>query len=225
MLARLQGVAAFDKRGISITTVGRLIPMLHCANVFASELAAVIPRSEEYLLPIYSYMRSPEYEKEVRKIDQKLGVTNATFLKVPFDKDRWNEVAQSDFPNGIPLLATNDPTQWIFHGHPCASVYWNESAKRLAIAKARMDATVMHVAVARLMGYRWPSELDKEMKIADEMREVMKRNAELDNLVDGDGIVCIPPLNRELPAAERVLAVLERAYGDDWTGDTLGRLM
>ena len=49
LLARLQGVAAFYKRGISITSVGRLIPMLHCANVFASELAAVIPRSEEYL--------------------------------------------------------------------------------------------------------------------------------------------------------------------------------
>ena len=146
-------------------------------------------------------------------------------MKVPFDLERWQKVAVEKYPHGLPDPFTNDPTQWIFHGHPCANVYWDEGEKELKIGGPRYDATVLHVAVARLLGYKWPSELDREMNLAFEMRRVMRDNCELDSHVDDDGIVCIPSLNRELPAADRVLAMLEDAYGDEWSSETLGRLM
>lgn len=225
LLARLQGVAAFAKRGISITTVGRLVPMLHGENVFASELTAIIPAKREYMLPIYSYACDPSYEKEIRRIDQKLGVTNATFLKVPFDLERWQKVAAEKYPNGLPAPFTDDPTQWIFHGHPCGSVVWDETAKKLAIGTDRVDATVLQVAVARLMGYKWPSELDAKMELADEMRTVMARNAELEEFVDNDGIVCVPALNGEESAAARLTALLAKAYGADWNAAKLEALL
>lgn len=34
--------------------------------------------------------------------------------------------------------------------------------------------TVLQVAVARLLGYRWPAELDTEMELSDEQRTWMK---------------------------------------------------
>lgn len=220
-----RGDEAVGRTGIAVAQIGSLLPTLSVGTVFDTNCAMLLPNDDDALLPLWCYCSDPSYKEEVRRIDQKLNVTNATFAKVPFDFERWRKVAAEKYPNGLPKPFTDDTTQWIFHGHPCASVYWDEGAKRLATANSRMDATVMQVAVARLMGYRWPSELDKEMKLADEMREVMKRNTELDDLVDDDGIVCIPSLNRELPAAERVLAMLERAYGDDWTSETLGSLM
>ena len=71
------------------------------------------------------------------------------FTKVPFDLERWQAVAAEKYPNGLPEPFSDDPTQWIFHGHPCGSVVWDEGAKRLAIGPDRVDGTVLHIAVAR----------------------------------------------------------------------------
>ena len=220
-----RGLAVFGKAGVSISEIGPLPKALFVGSLFDSNVAAVVPKEETDMPAIWAYCTDCEYNKEVRHIDQKLNVTNATLVKVPFDREYWGKRALEKYPHGLPDPFTNDPTQWIFHGHPCANVYWDEGEKVLKIGGPRYDATVLHVAVARLLGYKWPSELDREMNLAFEMRMVMRENCELDDLADDDGIVCIPALNRELPAADRVLAMLEAAYGDEWTGDTLGRLM
>lgn len=216
---------AYGRRGISMGLMNSLPASTFCGNLYDNNTGVLVPYCEADLLPLYCYCDSLEFSTEVRKLDQKLNTTNATLLKVPFDLERWKKVAAEKYPHGLPDPFTNDPTQWIFHGHPCANVYWDEGEKELKIGGPRYDATVLHVAVARLLGYKWPSELDREMNLAFEMRRVMRENCELDDLVDDDGIVCIPSLNRELPAADRILAMLEAAYGDEWTGDTLGRLM
>jgi hypothetical protein len=65
------------------------------------------------------------------------------------------------------------------------------------------------VAVARLMGYRWPEQE------ADD----------LDRLADADGIVPIPAVRGEPPAAERVYEVLRAAYGSEWSASLLDRLL
>ena len=64
-------------------------------------------------------------------------VTNATLTKVPFDLERWTAAARRDYPNGLPRPYSDDPTQWIFHGHPCGSVIWDDAAKRTAHAPPR----------------------------------------------------------------------------------------
>ncbi len=142
---------------------------------------------------------------------------------VPFDLPHWQQVAAD--PNGLPEPYTADPTQWIFHGHPCGSVVWDEKAKRTAHGPLRTDPTVLQIAVARLAGYRWPAERDPEMRLAGEMRTWVERCRALDEFADPDGIVCLPPVAREPAAADRLRRLLAAAYGADWSAATERRLL
>ena len=72
--------------------------------------------------------------------------------------EHWQRVAAEEYPNGLPEPHSNDPTQWLFKGHP----------------KGSTDP--LQVAVARLLGYRWPDQEPDN----------------LDALADADGIVPIP---------------------------------
>jgi hypothetical protein len=148
-----------------------------------------------------------------------------TLVKVPFDLAHWTRIAEQKYPNGLPKPYTDDPTQWIFHGHPCGSVIWNEEKKWTAHGPLRTDHSVLHVAVARLLGYRWPAELDPNMELADEQREWVKRCEALAGYADEDGIVCIPPVRGEAAASDRLLNLLAAAYGDAWSNDTLASLL
>ena len=157
-------------------------------------MAVVAPKDSAQLPAIWCFCSSPKYNKAVRRIDQSLKVTNATLVKVPFDLDHWTKVAAEQYPNGLPKPYTDDPTQWVFHGHPCGSVVWDEEKKWTDRGALRTDDTVLHVAVARLLGYRWPAEFDADMELADEQRELVNRCEALACNSDDDGIVCIPPV-------------------------------
>jgi hypothetical protein len=76
---------------------------------------------------------------------------------------------------------------------------------------------VLQVAVACLLGYRWPAELDVAMGLSAESRKLVKDCDALLPFADGDGIVCVPSVNREKPAADRLLELLAAAYGKDWS--------
>ncbi|MDQ0863777.1 Eco57I restriction-modification methylase domain-containing protein [Arthrobacter globiformis] len=67
----------------------------------------------------------------------------------------------------------------------------------------------LQVAVARLLGFSWP---DQEPDVVDP-------------LVDGDGIVCLPAVSGEQPAAERVRSVLAASYGGQWSNARLDELL
>ena len=120
---------------------------------------------------------------------------------------------------------TNDPTQWIFHGHPCGSVFWDDNSKWIGMGDSRIDDTVLQIAVARLLGYRWPAELDPDMELADEQRILVTSCETLLGFADKDGIVCIPAVRGERSAADRLLDLLVAAYGSAWKSDTLGSLL
>ncbi|HON37019.1 MAG TPA: hypothetical protein PLY52_12030 [Methanothrix sp.] len=134
-------------------------------------------------------------------------MTNATLIKVPFDLDRWQKVAAEKYPSGLPKPYSDDPTQWIFHGHP-----------------AKSDAP-LQVAVARLLGYRWPAELDPEMELSEEARAWIRRCDELLALADEDGIVCIPSVRGEAAAVDSLLNLLAVSYGEAWSTDRLNELL
>jgi hypothetical protein len=57
----------------------------------------------------------------VRKVDQALSVTEASFLKVPFDLAYWQRAASEKYPGGLVKPYSNDLTQWLFDGHPRGS--------------------------------------------------------------------------------------------------------
>ena len=120
---------------------------------------------------------------------------------------------------------SNDPTQWIFHGHPCGSVVWDETEKQPAHGSLRTDPTVLQVAMARLLGYCWPAESDPEMELAEEQREWVRRCEILLDYADEDGIVCIPSVRAEPTAGDRLLQLLAASFGTAWNDDMRTKLL
>ncbi len=152
-----------------------------------TNVAVILPRQPEYHEALWHYCSSIEFSRAVRLIDQALKVTNATLGKVPFDFARWQRVASAAGP--LPEPHSNDPTQWLFGGHPAGAT------------------EPLQVAVARLLGYRWPGQVE-----GDRLRVEGAGGDGLDGFADADGIVCLPAVAGEAPAAERLRALLAQAY-------------
>ena len=223
--ARIQGQSAWEEPGVAVRQMGELPTTLNTGSPWDMNCATIVPRDPMHLPAIWCFCSSPEYKAAVRRIDQNLKVTNATLVKVPFDLERWSQVAKERYPNGLPHPYSDDPTQWIFHGHPCGSVVWDELEKRTAHGPLRTDPTVLQIAIARLLGYRWPTESDPGMELADEQRQWVQRCEALLYRADEDGIVCIPSVRGEPPAGERLLQLLAATFGDDWNDGVLTTLL
>ena len=223
--AYVKGRAVWEKRGIAVRVMRELPATLYGGDLFDISCVPIVPKNPEHVLPMWCFCSSPEYNEAVRRIDQKLNVTNATLAKVPFDLDRWTNVASEQYPNGLPRPYSDDPTQWIFHGHPCGSVVWDETQKHTVHGPLRTDPTVLHIAVARLLGHRWPAEHDADMELAVEQRDWVRRTTALLEWMNEDGIVCIPPVRGEPPARDRLLGLLAAAYGDTWSDAVLTTIL
>ncbi|MDX1656010.1 MAG: SAM-dependent DNA methyltransferase, partial [Candidatus Competibacteraceae bacterium] len=83
----------------------------------------------------------------------------------------------------------------------------------------------LQVAVARLLGYRWPAETDPEMELSDEARTWIARCTELADHTDDDGIVCLPAIRGERLAHERLQSLLQAAWGEEWSASVRDRLL
>lgn len=201
------GKAAWGKHGVSVSQMRTLPCNLYSGDFFDHSAAVVVPKDEENLPAIWCFCSSNEFNTAVRQIDQALKVTNSTLAKVPFNLAQWQQIATERYPNGLPKPYSNDPTQWIFHGHPVPAT------------------SPLQVAVARLLGYRWPAETDSKMELSADARLWIGRCSELRDQVDDDGIVCIPPVRGEKAATERLHNLLVAAYGDDWSPSVLTKLL
>ena len=214
-----------NKKGLCLSMI-KLLPTYYYGGGYDNNTTVFIPKNDEDLGALWCYCSSPEYNENIRKIDRSLKVTNATLVKVPFDIDHYREIAKNKYPKGLPLPFSNDPTQWIFHGHPCKSVVWDELRKETALGENRIDSSVLHIAVCRLLGFKWPAELDKSMELSNEQREIANTVAdELGLFTDNDGIVCIPALGKEINAAERLINLLAHAYGESWSNNVKDQLL
>ena len=223
-LARRQGNRAWSTKGLAVSQMAALPAAIYLGEKYDSNMTSIVPLNEEHFNPLLAYGLSGDLALEVRKIDSSLKPTNGSFEKIPFELKKWIETANTFFPKGIPNPYTDDLTQWIFHGHPCGSVIWNDNEKCTVYGSLRSDDTVLQVAVARLLGYHWPTELDADMELANEQREWVGRCETLASYADDDGIVCIPPVRGEASASDRLLNLLAAAYGDAWSNDTLARI-
>ncbi|UPK56453.1 Eco57I restriction-modification methylase domain-containing protein [Aeromonas veronii] len=224
--ARITGQKAWGNKGVLVSQMRMLPVTIYVGGKFDDNSAVIWPKdSTETLESIWSYMSSAQFGPDVRKIDQSLKATSNSLVKVEFDCSSWLKNAKSSYPHGLPKPYTNDPTQWIFHGHPCASVIWDETNKWTKEGPVRFDETVLQVAVARLLGYQWPAELDEEMELADEQRQLVDEVARLNAFADEDGIVCLPAVRGEAPAHTRLEKLLVAAYEDDWKAGALDKLL
>jgi len=202
----LRGKAAWGKKGVIISAMGKLPASIYQGTFYDENTVVLIPKKESDLSAVWSFCSSDSYSELVRKVDQSLKV-RGPLVKVPFDLSHWQKVAKEQYPNGLPLPYSDDPTQWLFHGHPEPST------------------APLHVALARLLGYRWPAETDADMELAPEARAHLADIQQYDHLTDRDGIVCLPPVNGEPAAAEALRTYLQAVYGAAYTTTTLEGLL
>ena len=220
-----RGNAAWRKWGVAVSQMSNLPVTIYTGEKFDSSTAVVFSKDQELTPALWALCSGSQFSGDVRRINQKVSVENGYFGKIPFDVARWRRLAGEQYPAGLPEPYSDDPTQWIFHGHPCGSVVWHSAAKRTTHGPRRTDGTVLHVAVARLLGYRWPAESDPRMRLAGEMRWWVERSKNLAEFADADGIVCLAPLGGEAAAADRLRHILAAAYGGDWSSGTERRLL
>ena len=202
---------AYGRRGIALGQIGAFPATLFSGSLYDNNTGVIVPRDEANLGAFWCFCSAPEFRAVVRQVDQALKVTNATFLKVPFDLAHWQQIAAERYPNGLPKPYSDAPTQWLFHGHP------------------QPTTDPLQVAVARLAGYRWPAETDTAMELADEARTWIARCDKLTEHVDDDGILCLPSVRGEEPAHERLLKLLIAAWetmqSGSWKPGVLDKLL
>jgi hypothetical protein len=200
--ATFRGQSAWGKRGVVISQMTRLSPTLYSGDMFDCN-CAVITLNDESLVPaLWSYAESGEHVEAVRKINQKLNVTNSILAKVPFDLAHWQQVAAEKYPNGLPKPHSDDPTQWLFNGHPKGA------------------EAPLQVAVARLLGYCWPRQTGSSFPDCPALGpDGLERHA------DADGIVVLNAVKGEQAAAARLLALLADAFGAEWSAARLDALL
>ena len=201
------GHAAWGRKGIAINRMGQLPVSLYFGTKFDCNVAVLVPHDEQDIAAIWNYCTSREYSKNVRQLNAKLSVTNATLAKVPFDRSKWEGLLHEEVTSDLFSVETRDPTQWTFHGHP------------------RHSTSPLQVSVARLLGYRWPAENCLNIALSDGSEEWLKHLSALYPLEDKDGIVCIPSVRGERPAHERLIQFLHAAYRDEWHDGILTKLL
>lgn len=215
--------SVLGRSGVAIQQMNNLQATIYTGDIFGPTVAPLILHRDNgtvSLPALWSFCDSESFCNSVRSVNPKVNVTPGSFGDIPFDDEHWMLVAKQRYPNGLPEPYSDDPTQWIFHGDPCGSVVWDEETKRTAGGPLRTDHTVLQIAVARLLGYRWPAELDTDMRLSKQQRELVESCPKLESFADADGIVCLSPTHGEASAADRLRSLLAVAYDDRWSPST-----
>ncbi|MBP7937490.1 MAG: N-6 DNA methylase [Phycisphaerae bacterium] len=187
-----RGSLAWDRPGVAVSQMGDLPVTIYGGDAYDNSVSIISPKKTEHLPAIWAFCYSELYCDAIRKVDRSLKVSNASLTKVIFDLSYWQRIAAEEYPDGLPEPESDDPTQWLFHGRPDEA----------------QEGTVLQVAVARLLGYRWPAELDEKMRLSKRARALVERCGEVAQFADDDGVVCIPPVRGERSAADRLAALL-----------------
>lgn len=180
--ATFRGRSAWNRRGVAISEMGYRYATLYTGEIFDGSVIVVTPNNDSDVAALWHFIRSPDFEEQLAIVNPKLSVSTSSVVQVPFDVERWRQVAGEAGP--LPDPWSDDPTQWLFEGRPEGST------------------APLQVAVARLLGYRWPDQAESD---------------DLDVFADSDGIVCLPSVAGEAPAGDRVQQVLGAAFGEEWS--------
>ena len=139
----LRGKPNWGKSGVVVSLMGNIPACLYTGDRYAATCTTIVLNDqfdESSLVALWAFCSSEQFRTELRKLSPKMSVEVKTILDVQFDINHWKKVGAETFPNGLPKPYSDDPTQWLFHGHP------------------QPATDPLQVAVARLVGYRWPAE-------------------------------------------------------------------
>lgn len=200
--AAIRGLEAHGKRGVLIGQMRGLPHTWYWGGQFSTSTPVVVPVSEDYLLPIWVFCETGEFLARLRELNPNLVVANGYVVKIPFDLAHWQRIAAEKYPNGLPKPHSDDPTQWLFDGHPKGSDH------------------PLQVAVARLAGYRWPRQTGSSFPDCPALGP-----DGLEPHADADGIVPLASIAGEASAAGRLRDLLADAYGEEWSAQKLRELL
>jgi hypothetical protein len=200
--ATFRGASAWGQWGIAVSQMRSLQTTIHMGEAFDNNTCVITPFDKNDLIPIWCFCSSRQFAEGIRRIDRKMNVTNSTLSKIPFNLDYWQKVSDEKYPDGLPKPHSDDPTQWLFNGHPKGS-----------------DAP-LHVAVARMLGYRWPRQTGSSFPDCPALEP-----DGLDKHADVDGIVCLNTIIGETPAVDKLRALLADAYGAEWGEEKQSELL
>jgi hypothetical protein len=229
--ARIHGQDVWGTRGIAVNKMSDLVPFMYSGELFDDNVGVLRPLKETDLDAVSAFVQDPSYSAEVRKIDQTFKVTAATLAKVPFDIPHWRRVATEKYPKGLPKPFSNNPTQWLFDGHPRGSADPNVAREGAANPRLVMPQGVrpgmaehpLQVGVARLVGYRWPRQTGSSFMDCPAISE--QDEADRSDLVAADGIVSLAALDGKADAATRLRELIRVVWGPDYREGTIRDLL
>lgn len=187
------GKPNWGKNGLVTSLMAPFPTSIYMGQIYDTNCSAIVSNESANFEPLVTFGQSSHFSDTIKSINQNRKVEVKTVLSVPYDAGFWKNEANERYPNGLPKPYSTDPTQWIFHGHPCGSVVWDEVKKQLTSGPLRTDRTVLQVAVARLLGYRWPAETDSNIKLSDEAKAWVIRSQRLNAHADTD-VFSVSPL-------------------------------
>ncbi|MCL0047838.1 BREX-1 system adenine-specific DNA-methyltransferase PglX, partial [Dehalococcoidia bacterium] len=197
--ARVCGKPAWQLDGVALS-VSKVPRCDYKGAMFDCTLAALIPNDPSHLGAIRAFVFDDNFRPTVKLWDPAFSITESSFGKAPFDLEYWQKIADQDLSFELSAPQSDDPTQWLFHGHP-----------------AKVDrSNVLQVATARLLGYRWPIEHDETMEVSDDSREWVVKCGDLSRFGDSDGIVCLAAIGGATSAADRLRELLSCSL-PDWS--------
>lgn len=182
-----RGKPLWGKAGVVVSQMAPFNASIYSGDIYDSNCCAIVPTSAENEALLWAFVSSEEFRSSVFTRNGNRKVEVGTFLATPVDLEKWRKVAERDYPSGLPEPFSDDPTQWLFHGHP---------------AQAE-TGTQLHVALGRLAGYRWPAETDPNMRLSANSRDWVAKAAVLP-APDADGILPLAAVGSERPLADRL---------------------
>lgn len=183
--AWVRGESVWRKLGVSVSRMGHLPCSLYHGELFDDNSVVLVPNKEEDLPWLWDYASSGQLAVELRKINQKLSVDNTYFGLIPIESTESN--------TQLPSTTSTNPTQWLFSGHPKGSNH------------------PLQVAVARLLGYRWPRQTGSNFTecpapVPDDLAGYSA----------ADGILCLSSVAGEESAGTRLRSLLQSALGVEY---------
>ncbi|WP_104161525.1 Eco57I restriction-modification methylase domain-containing protein, partial [Arthrobacter sp. ZGTC212] len=178
-----RGKPLWGRPGIAVSKIGAKTA-IYLGDRFDSGSFAIVPHDPQDHLALVAFALSGNLRTELAKISPGFALSSPqTLLQLPFDIEHWRNEGARIFPQGLPAPASVDPSQWLFSGEITTTAY------------------PLQVAVARLLGYRWPKSVVNSAY----------------RLADSDGIAALVALPGEPDLVTRLRKLLEDTYGNDWS--------
>jgi hypothetical protein len=184
---------ALGRRGVLLSQIDRVRSTLYLGEVFNDLSVPLVPLDPHHLPALFAFCSDQGFTDLVRTQTTSLQIRVGYFLGVPVDMPDWTTRAEREYPLGLPEPSSSDPTQWLFDGEIATS------------------AAPAQVAVARLLGFRWPRHSGDS--IPGSPTPIVGR---FEDHEDRDGIVCLHGLHREPPAATRLREMLNDELAGEW---------